>query len=100
MLDDFLSPIVDMSPTSIREICGITGEIRPLDFVTKAELPIPTYLFVAEGVYYWFAYGELTRLNGSFASDDDFLQRPAEDQAQGKAAMLWYGTEIRILPKD
>ncbi|KAJ7458528.1 hypothetical protein FB451DRAFT_1273351 [Mycena latifolia] len=73
----------------IRETWGIAGEIQPLAFLPGWYMPEPTFVFVADGVYYWATYGGLKRIDGPFASHDDFLRRLGEDEE------MWArGTEV------
>ncbi|KAJ7116639.1 hypothetical protein C8R44DRAFT_983657 [Mycena epipterygia] len=85
----FLLPHLGLSPRVIRETWGVTGEIQPLAFLPGWYMPEPTYVFVADGVYYWATYGGLKRIDGSFESHDDFLRCLGEDEG------MWArGTEM------
>ncbi|KAJ7036403.1 hypothetical protein C8F04DRAFT_1095410 [Mycena alexandri] len=67
----------------------IPGEIYPLAFLPHWFMPEPTYVFVADGRYYWAQYSNLKRIEGPFASHDDFLRRLGEDKR-----MYEQGTQI------
>ncbi|KAJ7692254.1 hypothetical protein B0H17DRAFT_1179346 [Mycena rosella] len=88
----FNTPDGGLSPSAMRQTWGITGEIQPLAFLPGWVMPEPTYVFVADGVYYWATYGGLKRIDGPFASCDDFLRRLGKDKT------MWArGTEVPSL---
>ncbi|KAJ7031680.1 hypothetical protein C8F04DRAFT_1185612 [Mycena alexandri] len=76
----FLHPYSGLSPEAIYLTWCIPGHIYPLAFLPGRVMPEPTYVFVADGRYYWAQYGRLKRIEGPFASDDDFLRRLGEDE--------------------
>ncbi|KAJ7046024.1 hypothetical protein C8F04DRAFT_1172994 [Mycena alexandri] len=59
---------------------AIPGEPYPLAFLPNWLMPEPTYVFVADGRYYWAQYGDLKRIEGPFTSHDEFLRRLGEDK--------------------
>ncbi|KAJ7125426.1 hypothetical protein C8R44DRAFT_980583 [Mycena epipterygia] len=78
-VDYFLHPC-GLSPLVIRETWGRhRGDPATCVPARVAHVRADVF-FVSDGVYYWATYGDLKRIDGLFASHDDFLRRLGEDE--------------------